>query len=174
MAIRRRNVATDGSYVAIEQWVYRGDLDTLKNSETRQMAAPPRSLDLLVAWLRAAVGPEQDAWVFASENPETPLWRDNLLRRHVRAPLEQVGLGWVDLKVMRRTNASLGQVAKVDPKVSADQRGHSIGVSLDVYTNDVYTKSNIQQKGSPPRSSKIRCLTRTSYGCRNRRLRDGP
>ena len=49
-------------------------------------------------------------------------------------------------KVMRRTNASLGQVAKVDPKVSADQRGHSIGVSLDVYTNDVYTKSNIGQK----------------------------
>jgi hypothetical protein len=24
--------------------------------------------------------------------------------------------------------------AKVDPKVSADQRGHGIGVSLDVYT----------------------------------------
>src|SRR5882724_5036153 len=92
--------------------------------------------------LRAAVGPEQNAWVFASENPGTPLWRDNLLRRHVRTPLEQVGLGWVDFKVMRRTNASLGQVAKVDPKVSADQRGHGIGVSLDVYT-----KSNIQQKG---------------------------
>ena len=34
------------------------------------------------------------------------------------------------------------QVAKVDPKVSADQRGHGIGVSLDVYT-----KSNIRQKG---------------------------
>ena len=43
---------------------------------------------------------------------------------------------------MRRTNASLGHVAKVDPKVSADQRGHGIGVSLDVYT-----KSNIPQKG---------------------------
>jgi integrase len=142
LAIRRRNVATDGSYVAIEQRVYRGDLDTPKNSETRQVAVPPRSSALLVEWLRAAVGPEQDAWVFASENPETPLWRDNLLRRHVRAPLEQVGLGWVDFKVMRRTNASLGQVAKVDPKVSADQRGHGIGVSLDVYT-----KSNIQQKG---------------------------
>ena len=35
---------------------------------------------------------------------------------------------------MRRTNASLGHEAKVDPKVSADQRGHGIGVSLDVYT----------------------------------------
>jgi hypothetical protein len=48
----------------------------------------------------------------------------------------------VDFKVMRRTNASLSHGAKVDPKVSADQRGHGIGVSLDVYT-----KSNIRQKG---------------------------
>lgn len=142
LAIRRRNVAADGRHVEIEQRVYRGDLDTPKNSEARQVAVPPRTAALLVEWLRAAVGPEADAWVFASENPDTPLWRDNLLRRHIRAPLERVGLGWVDFKVMRRTNASLGQVAKVDPKVSADQRGHGIGVSLDVYT-----KSNIQQKG---------------------------
>jgi hypothetical protein len=48
----------------------------------------------------------------------------------------------VDFKVLRRSNASLGHVVKVDPKVSADQRGHGIGLSLDVYT-----KSNIQQKG---------------------------
>ena len=43
--------------------------------------------------------------------------------------------------MLRRTNASLGQDAKVDPKVSADQRGHGIGVSLDVYT-----KTSIQRK----------------------------
>jgi len=35
---------------------------------------------------------------------------------------------------MRRTHASLGHHAKVDPKVSADQRGHGIGVALDIYT----------------------------------------
>jgi hypothetical protein len=52
-------------------------------------------------------------------------------------------LGWVDFKVMRRTNGSLSHGAKVDPKVSADQRGHGIGVSLDVYT-----RSNIRQKGA--------------------------
>lgn len=106
------------------------------------MAVPPQSAALLVSWLDAAVGSEPTAWVFASETGETPLWRDNRLRRHVRPALEKVGLGGVDFKVMRRTNASLSHSAKVDPKVSADQRGHGIGVSLDVYT-----KSNIQQKG---------------------------
>lgn len=143
LAIQRRNVSPDGSSVEIEQRVYRGELDSPKNGKTRAVAIPPRSAALLVEWLSAAVDPEPNAWVFASENRETPLWRDNLLRRHIRPALEKVNLGWVDFKVMRRTNASLSHGAKVDPKVSADQRGHGIGVSIDVYT-----KSNMQQKGT--------------------------
>jgi integrase len=141
LAIQRRNVSPDGRSVEIEQRVYRGDLDVPKNGETRSVSVPPRTSALLVEWLSAAVDPEPTAWVFASENRETPLWRDNLLRRHIRPALAKVNLGWVDFKVMRRTNASLGHHAKVDPKVSADNRGHGIGVSLDVYT-----KSSIGQK----------------------------
>ncbi|HLN01249.1 MAG TPA: hypothetical protein VK335_18310 [Bryobacteraceae bacterium] len=33
-----------------------------------------------------------------------------------------------------KTNASVSQKAGVDAKVSADQRGHGLGVSMDVYT----------------------------------------
>lgn len=141
LALRRCDVAEDGRSVGIEQRVYRGALDAPKNGKTRTAAVPPRAAALLLEWLEVAVDPGPTAWVFASEARETPLWRDNLLRRHIRPPLAQVGLGWVDFKIMRRTNASLGQIAKVDPKVSADQRGHGIGVSLDVYTT-----SNLQQK----------------------------
>jgi hypothetical protein len=120
----------------------RGKIGSPKNGESRTVAIPPRSAALLVQWLKEAVDPEANALVFTSENRETPLWRDNLLRRYIRPALEKVNLGWVDFKVMRRKNASLGHVARVDPKVSADQRGHGIGVSLDVYT-----RSNIRQKG---------------------------
>ena len=42
---------------------------------------------------------------------------------------------------MRRTNASLGHKAGVDPKVAADQRGHGIGVSMEVYV-----QADIEQK----------------------------
>jgi hypothetical protein len=49
--------------------------------------------------------------------------------------LELVGLGWANFQVLRRTHASLGHEAGIDPKVSADQRGHGIGVALDVYTH---------------------------------------
>jgi hypothetical protein len=48
--------------------------------------------------------------------------------------LQKIGLGWANFQVMRRTHASLGHDAGIDPKVAADQRGHGIGVSLDVYT----------------------------------------
>jgi integrase len=143
LALQRRSVAPDGGSVAIDQRVYRGDLDAPKNGKSRVVAVPPRTAALLEEWLALAVEPAGDAWVFASQNGETPLWRDNLLCRHIRPALSKVGLGWVDFKVMRRTNASLGQDAKVDPKASADQRGHGIGVSLDVYT-----KTSLEKKGA--------------------------
>ena len=83
--------------------------------------------------------------MFASETGKTPLWRDNLLRRHIRPALETVGLGWVDFKVMRRSNATLGH-GKVDPKVAADQRGHDIDVSMNIYT-----KTDMNQRAAVAR-----------------------
>ncbi len=54
--------------------------------------------------------------------------------------LKAVGLEWATFQVMRRTHASLSRRAGIDPKVVADQLGHGLGVSLDVYT-----KSDLQQ-----------------------------
>jgi integrase len=141
LGVQRRHISRDCDSVEIEQRVYRGEIDTPKNGKSRSVAIPPRTAALLSEWLDAAVDPSPDAWVFGSEGGASPLSRDNLLRRYIQAPLSKIGLGWVDFKVMRRTNASLGQDAKVDPKVSADQRGHGIGVSLDVYTT-----SSLQRK----------------------------
>jgi hypothetical protein len=63
----------------------------------------------------------------------------------------------VDFKVLRRTNASLGHEANVDPKVSADQRGHGIGVSLDVYT-----RTSIEKKAIAAATLEESVLGRTS------------
>ena len=63
------------------------------------------------------------------------MWRDNVWYRNMKPQLEKVGLGWANFQVLRRTHASLGHEAGIDPKVSADQRGHGIGVALDVYTH---------------------------------------
>ena len=40
---------------------------------------------------------------------------------------------WVDFRVMR-AHASIGHRLKLDPKVTADQRGHGVGVAIEEYT----------------------------------------
>jgi hypothetical protein len=52
----------------------------------------------------------------------------------MKPKLDKVGLGWANFQVLRRTHASLGHDEGIDPKVAADQRGHGIGVAIDVYT----------------------------------------
>ncbi len=134
LAIQRRHVSGDCCKVRIEQRVYRGDIDTPKTTtSTRTVAIPPKTATSLMEWMEL-VPDSPEAWVFASENPSTPLWRDNLWRRHMHPKLKTIGLEWATFQVLRRTHASLGHDAGIDPKVAADQRGHGIGVAIDVYT----------------------------------------
>ena len=42
-------------------------------------------------------------------------------------------MDWVNFQVLRSTQASLGHKEGIDPKVAADQRGHTIGVAIDTY-----------------------------------------
>ena len=105
-----------------------------------------------------------DAYLFPTER-NTPLSRDNLWNRQMRPKLETVGLEWATFQVLRRTNASLSRKAKIDDKVSADQRGHGLGVSMEVYSHsdhlvvqvldfgvlpgvsmEVYSHSDLEQK----------------------------
>ena len=134
LALQRRHVSGDCRRARIEQRIYRGDIDTSKtHSSTRTVAIPPKTAKQLQVWM-GLVGEHPEAWVFASENAAKPMWRDNVWRRHMQPRLETVGLEWATFQVLRRTHASLGHDAGIDPKVAADQRGHGIGVAIDVYT----------------------------------------
>ncbi len=134
LGLQRRHISEDGTSVTIDQRLYQGEIDTPKTlSSRRTVAIPPKTAAALKEWM-GLVRENPDAWVFESENPETPLWKENLWARQIRPKLDTVGLGWANFQVLRRTHASLGHGAGIDPKVAADQRGHGIGVSLDVYT----------------------------------------
>src|ERR1035437_4267668 len=78
-------------------------------------------------------GPEPDAYVFGGETGK-PVWRDTLLYDHIRPELKPHGPEWVDFQVMRATHASIGHRLKLDPTVTADQRGHGVGVAIEEYT----------------------------------------
>jgi integrase len=134
LGLQRHHVSEDATVVKVEQRVYRGDIDDPKtNPSRREVAIPPRTAELLLMWMNSAVGPEPDAHVFAGENGK-PLWRDTLLYDHIRPKLRPNGLEWVDFQVMRATHASIGHRLKLDPKVTADQRGHGVGVAIEEYT----------------------------------------
>jgi len=48
--------------------------------------------------------------------------------------LKAAGLGWVDFHVMRRTHATLMNDLHDNPKLVADQLGHTLDVNQNVYT----------------------------------------
>jgi hypothetical protein len=65
-----------------------------------------------------------------------------------------IGLQWGNFQVLRRTHASLGHDAGIDPKVAADQRGHGIGVAIDVYT-----KAALSRRAEAPEQLEKAVLT---------------
>ena len=153
LAIQREHVKADGSVIEVRRRVYRGKFADPKNGLVRTIAVPPRTACLLAEWMEKAVEPNPEACLFAGETGH-PLWRSSLLDDHIKAKLNPIGLGWVNFQVMRRTHASLGHHAKVDPKVAADQRGHGIGVALDVYT-----KSSIEDRAAAAKQLEESVLT---------------
>lgn len=140
LAFQRKHVQLATSSLLIEQRVYAGVVDSPKTATSvRTVAVPPATALLLGQWMEL-VPDNPEAWVFASENPDSPLRLENLSTRCLKPALEKIGMGWVNFQVFRRTHASLGQDAGIDPKVAADQRGHGIGVSLNVYTRSAFHK----------------------------------
>ena len=115
--------------------IYRGDIDSPKTHHSiRKVALSQSILDDLTVWREHCIDTGPDAWVFPSERGRTALWRDNVLRRWIQPRLKLAGLSWVNFQVMRRTHSSLMNELEIDPKVVADQLGHTVDVNQNVYT----------------------------------------
>src|ERR1035438_5794673 len=122
------------THADIRQRVYRRKIDTPKTDNSiRQAALSEGVLDEIENWRMMAVETRDDAWVFPSERM-TPLSKDNCWRRVMLPALAKVGLGWANFLVMRRTHATLMKALGADGKLVADQLGHSLDVSQNVYT----------------------------------------
>ncbi len=129
--LKWKNMEPDS--ISIEQRIYRGSIDSPKTG--RRIVALSERLQATVAQWREQSGyPGPEEWVFPSENRKTPLAKDNCWHRMIKPKLKKVNLDWVNFQVMRRTHASLMRELDVDPKIVADQLGHSVDVNLNVYT----------------------------------------
>jgi integrase len=122
-------------YADIKQRVYRGDIDSPKSTySVRWAALSDGLLSVIRDWRSVAIDSSPEAWVFPSENLKTPLRKDNCWRRHFAPQLKAVGLSWVNFQVMRRTHSSLLKELDVDPKIRAEQMGHTVDVNENTYT----------------------------------------
>jgi len=122
----------NATYADIRQRVYRNVVDTPKTDQSLRKAALSEGLVMEIEEWRAASG-EMSRWVFPSEN-RTPLSKDNCWRRNMAPELKKAGLGWANFQVMRRTHSTLMKALGADPKLVADQLGHSLDVNQNVYT----------------------------------------
>jgi integrase len=119
----------------IRRRVYRGKVDSPKSVHSnRRVALPLGMSEDLRQWREQAVDTRDAGWVFPSEKLTTPVSRDNLWRRDILPHLKFLGLEWANFLVMRRTHSSLMSELNVDPKVVADQLGHTLDVNQNVYT----------------------------------------
>jgi integrase len=124
-----------GRFAEIRQRVYRGKVDTPKTANSiRKVALPDGLLSDIDSWRELSLDTDPEAWVFPSEALNTPLSKDNCWRRRIGPKLKEAGLGWATFQVMRRTHSSLMNDLKVDPKVVADQLGHTLDVNQNIYT----------------------------------------
>jgi integrase len=130
--------------VLIDKRVYKGDIDTPKGRKgkrtSRTVALSPRTMQDLAVWREMLPKQKADSFLFPTER-NTPLSRDNVWNRQMAPKLEKIGLKWATFQVLRRTNAQLARKADIDDKVAADQRGHGLGISLEVYS-----PSDLEQK----------------------------
>ena len=123
------------THVDVRQRLYRGQIDSPKSSHSVRKAALSKGLvEDLMEWKQYVLDPSPEAWVFPSETGKTPVTRDNVWRRSIAPRLAEANLEWVDFHVMRRTHATLMNEIHDDPKMVADQLGHTLDVSQNVYT----------------------------------------
>ena len=123
----------NGSLALVDDRFYKGVADDPKNRKARKVGLSPVVVRDLATWRAFAVA--DDALVFPSENLRTPIKYENLWQREIKPRFEKIGLAWADFRCMRRTNSTLMKVAGADPKVSADNRGHGLGVAMQEYTH---------------------------------------
>jgi integrase len=132
----------EGDYADIRQRVYRGEVDTPKSFHSVRWAALSDGLiESVDQWRAMSLDTSVEAWVFPSEKGSTPLSRDNCWRRNFKPCLDAAGLRWINFQVMRKTHSCLLAELDVDPKVRADQMGHTVDVN-----ENVYTRASLEQR----------------------------
>jgi integrase len=135
LGLRRKDVDFFSGQIRIEQACYRGLLGSPKTKGSRRTLPLPTVLvkPLSRIFEKGTRTSEEDL-VFQTRNG-TPLNDTNLLHRHLKPVGGRLRMPWLSWHVLRRTHATLLQVAGASLKDAQAQLGHSkMSTTLEVYT----------------------------------------
>ena len=114
--------------------IYRRVVQTPKTHKgVRTVALPQSVVEDLDLWRAISPNTNPDDWIFPSEKGNTPLWANNAWYDKIRPTLKQLGLGWTNYQVLRRTSVTLLNAQGADGTIVAAQMGHTVDVSTNVY-----------------------------------------
>ncbi len=133
LALQWQDITSDG--LRITRGIYRGIIQTPKTHHSVRTAAISASIrEDLQAWQAIAPNTKPEDWIFPNEKGNKPLAHGNYWRRSIKPTLDTLKITGVTFQALRRTCASILNNLGVDGKLVADQLGHSLDVSQNVYT----------------------------------------
>ncbi len=135
LGLRRKDVSFASAQIRVEQAYYRGLFGSPKTKGSRRTLPLPEVLVSPLARIcEHATQAGEDDLVFQTRNG-TPFSDTNLLHRHLKPAGRKLGMPWLSWHTLRRTHATLLQVAGASLRDAQAQLGHSkMSTTLEVYT----------------------------------------
>jgi integrase len=133
LALKWTDLHEDGLH--IQRGIYRGVVQTPKTHHSVRTAAISKTIrDDFAAWRALTQKTAPEDWIFANEKGNRPLAHGNYWRRYIKPTLDHLTMTGVTFQALRRTCATTLNHLGIDGKLVADQLGHTLDVSQNVYT----------------------------------------
>ena len=135
LGLRWKDVDFSAGQLRVSQAIYRGMVSTPKTKASRRILPLSQPAVSALLALRPAPGPETEETLVFHSRKGTPLNDTNLLLRHLKPAGRKIGTPWLGWHTLRRTHATLLQMAGGTIKDAQAQLGHTkLSTTLEIYT----------------------------------------
>jgi integrase len=135
LGLRRKDVNFVTGQIRIEQANYRGLFGPPKTKGSKRSLPIPKALVAPLSHVCGHLARSEDETLVFRTRYGKPLSDSNLLHRDLKPAGARIGAPWLNWHTLRRTHATLLQVAGASLKDAQVQLGHSkMSTTLEVYT----------------------------------------
>jgi integrase len=135
LGLRWKDLDLGSGKLKVEQAVYRGFTGTPKTKGSRRTLPLPETLTGALKRLQLDSTQRSDETLVFHTSKGTAFGDTNLLHRVLKPAGRKIGASWIGWHTLRRTHATLFQVAGGSLKDTQAQMGHSkLSTTLEIYT----------------------------------------